>query len=84
LPVISREGNAQNVSSVTNESAGGDSVVQVPKAEGLIPRGGKAKLAVGGDGKILDEVVVSKKPAPGETVVFNIACEVPDDDTLIS
>lgn len=38
LSVVSREADGENVRSVSNESAGGSTGVQVPESESLVPR----------------------------------------------
>ena len=54
---------------MANETAGGGAGVKIPQAEGLVPRGRQSELTVGGDGKILDEVVVAQQGLAGDTVV---------------
>jgi len=49
----------KNIGGVTNESSGGESRVEVPESEGVIPRRGESELSVGGDNNVGDEVVVS-------------------------
>jgi len=49
LSVIGGEGNGKNVIGVSNETAGGSSSGKLPKAESLVPRGGKSIGTVGGD-----------------------------------
>jgi hypothetical protein len=68
LPVVGREGDGEDVRGVSNETAGGESGVEVPKTEGLVPRGGKSELSVGGDDDIRDEAVVSVEDALGVAV----------------
>lgn len=69
---------------MSDEPPGGDPRVEVPEAEGLIPGGGKAKLAIEGDGKVLDEVVVALEPSSGDSILISIVGEVPHDDGFIS
>lgn len=49
LTVVGGEGHGQNVVGVADESAGGLSSGELPKAEGLVPRGGQGVGTVGGD-----------------------------------
>jgi len=37
LPVVCGEGNGENVVGVADETAGGDTSGELPKAEGLVP-----------------------------------------------
>ena len=69
LTVISGEADGQDITSVTNETAGGGTGVKIPQTEGLIPRGGKSELTVGGDSEILNEVVVTQQGLAGNTIV---------------
>jgi hypothetical protein len=59
LAVVRAEGDTGNVTSVTNEAAGGLATVDVPQAEGTIPRARKSELSIAADDNILDEVGVS-------------------------
>ena len=45
LPVVSREGDREDVGGVTDESSGGRSGVEVPESEGVVPRRGEGELA---------------------------------------
>ena len=73
LTVVSRERNRQDVVGVANETTGGGTAVQIPKTEGLIPRGGQSELTVRRDGKILNEVRVTDERLTGDTVVHFIS-----------
>lgn len=53
---------------MANKATGGQTSVEVPKAEGLVPRGGEGKLSVGGDDDVRDERVVAVEDSLGETV----------------
>lgn len=84
LTVISREGNREDIVGVTDEATGGQTSVEVPKTEGLIPGSGQGKLTIGRDDNILDGRVVSVKGLLGDTeVTLVIADQVPDDDGLV-
>jgi hypothetical protein len=69
LTVIGREGNRENIVSVTDETTGGSTTVQIPETESLIPRGGQSELTVRRDGKILNEVRVTNERLTGDTIV---------------
>lgn len=68
LPVVGREGDGEDVRGVANEATGGESGVEVPEAEGLVPGGGQSELAVGGDDNVRDEAVVTVEDALGVAV----------------
>ena len=69
---------------MADEAAGGGTGVQVPKTEGLVPRGGESKLTVGGDDNVGDEVVVAVEESRGVAVVRVITAELPDDDGAVT
>jgi hypothetical protein len=84
LTVVGREGNREDIVGVTDEATGGEAGVEVPKTEGLVPRGGQSELTVRGDDNILDSRVVSVEGLAGDTeVTLVIANQVPDDDGLV-
>lgn len=83
LSVVGREGNGQDVTSVSDESSGGLSRVQVPQSQGLVPRGGKSELSVRGDDNVGDEVVVTVQDLLGVTVFTVFTSELPDNDLLV-
>lgn len=83
LPVVRAEADRQDIGGVADEAAGGESGVEVPEAEGVVPRGRERELAVGGDDNIGDEVVVSVEDALGVTVGLLLAGQLPDDDGLV-
>jgi len=84
LTVVGGEGDGENIGGVADESAGGGAGVQVPKTEGLVPRGGKSKLAVGGDDNVGNEVVVAVEDSLGVTVVGVVTAELPDNDGAVT
>ena len=59
LSVVGRERDREDVGGVSDESSGGESRVEVPKSEGVVPRRRESELAVGRDHNVRDEVVVS-------------------------
>lgn len=84
LTVVSREGHREDILLVANETAGGKASVQVPKTEGLVPRGRQGELTIRRDNNVLDSVVVSvKRLARNTKVAVVIAGQVPDDDGLV-
>ena len=83
LPVISTEADREDIRGVADESAGGETGVEVPEAEGVVPRRGKSELAVGGDDNVGYEVVVSVKDTLGVTILVFVTSQLPDDDSLV-
>ena len=57
--------------------------VQVPEAEGMVPRSGESELAVRGDNDIGNEVVVSVKNTFWVTKRVLIPGQLPDDDSFV-
>lgn len=49
LAVVGGEGDGQNVVGVSDETAGGGAGRELPKTEGLVPRGGEGISTIGGD-----------------------------------
>ena len=47
------ESHGKDVLGVANEAAGGGAVVEVPQAEGAIPRAGEGELSVGAHHNVL-------------------------------
>lgn len=68
LPVVSGEADRKNIGGVSNKTAGSETSVEVPEAEGVVPRGGERELAVRGDNNVRDEVVVAVEDALGVAV----------------
>lgn len=83
LPVVRAEADGQNVGGVADKAASGEAGVEVPEAEGVVPRGRERKLAVGGNDNIGDEVVVSVEDALGVAVGLLLAGQLPNDDGLV-
>ena len=83
LPVIGAEADRQNIRSVSNEFPGRLAGVQVPKSEGVIPRGGKSKLSVRRDNDVGNEVVMSVENAFWITERVLVSGQLPDDDGFI-
>ena len=73
----------QDIPSVTHKLPSGQTSVQVPQTQSLIPRGRQGKLAVGRDGNVRDKVVVAVQDLLGETKVGVIPGELPDDEGLV-
>lgn len=59
LTVVGGEGDGENITSVSDETAGGVSGSELPETEGLIPRGGKSVSSIGGDHTVGDNVRMS-------------------------
>ena len=83
LPVVSREGDRQDIGGVADEATGGETSVQVPKAESVVPGRGQSELAVGRDDNVRDEVVVSVEDTLGVTVLVFVTGQLPYDDGLV-
>ena len=84
LAVVSREGDRQNLLGVSNKAALSLSGLDVPEAEGSVPRGTQAELAIRRDDDILNEVRVSDQGLDGKAVVALLAGELPDKDGLVT
>ena len=52
-------------------------------SEGVVPRRRKGELAVGGNNNIRHEVVVAVEDALRVPVRVLVACQLPDDDSLV-
>ncbi len=83
LSVISAEADGQNIGSVADETAGGETSVEVPKAESVVPRRRKSELAVRGDDNVGNEVVVSMEDTLGVSILVVFTRQLPDDDSLV-
>ena len=69
LPVISTEADTEDIGGVTNEATGGLAGVQVPKAEGVVPRRGESELAIRGDDNVRHKVVVTVENTLGVAIL---------------
>ena len=83
LPVVRAEGDGEDIAGVADESAGGETGVQIPETESVVPGRREGELAVGGDDNIRNEVVVAVENSLGVAVRVLIAGQLPDDDGLI-
>ena len=83
LPVVRAEADRQNVGSVSNKAASGETGVEIPEPEGVVPGGRQRELAIRRDDDVGDEVVVSVKDALRVTVGLLLAGELPDDNGLV-
>ena len=83
LPVVSAEADGENVRGVADKTAGGETSIEVPEAEGVVPRRREGKLAIRRDDNIGDEVVMSVEDTLGVTVRVLFTSQLPDDDSLI-
>lgn len=84
LTVVRAEANAQHVTSVTNEAAGGLASVQVPQTQRLVPRGREGELAVRRNHNIGHEVVVAVQDLLGVAVVSLVTRKLPDNDGVVA
>jgi len=69
---------------VVDETAGGDTGVDVPQAQGAIPRSGQGELAIGGDDDVLNEVGVAVQGALGVAVLALLAGQLPHNDGVVT
>ena len=83
LPVISTEADREDIRGVADESTGGETGVQIPETESVVPGRREGELAIGGDDNIRNEVVVAVENSLGVAVRVLIAGQLPDDDGLI-
>lgn len=67
LSVVVGESNRENILLVSDKSSGGYTSVEVPEAEGCVPRSRESELTIGGDDDLLDEVVVAVESLAGLT-----------------
>lgn len=79
----SSKNSRENVASVADKLLGCQTSVKVPQPKGVVPRGRKSKLAVGRDGNIGHEVVVTVEDFLGETVQVVLSGELPSNDSLV-
>jgi hypothetical protein len=68
---------------VADKLAGREAGVEVPQAEGLVPRRRERELAVRRDDDVRDKVVVAVEDLLGEAERRLVARELPDDDGLV-
>ena len=78
LSVISTEADREDIRGVADESAGGETGVQIPETESVVPGRREGELAVGGDDNIRNEVVVAVENSLGVAVRVLIAGQLPD------
>ena len=83
LPVVGAEADGEDIGGVADEAAGSETGVQVPETEGVVPRRRKGELADGGNNNIRHEVVVAVEDALRVPVRDLVACQLPDDDSLV-
>jgi len=87
LSVVGRESDGKNILLVSNESLGGNTVLQVPKAESAIPRAGQSESSIGGEDNVRDDVGVALERTLGNTGSVILAVGIiqsPGDDGLVT
>lgn len=84
LTVVNGEGDGENILGMAQETAGGGTGVNIPKAESAIPRAGKTELAVRGDHHVLNGVAVTEAASLREAVLAFLAGQSPDNERLIT
>lgn len=80
LPVIRAKANGQHIGGMANKAARGNTCVEVPKAEGVVPGGRECELAVRRDDNVGHEVIVAPKDALRVAVRILVTSELPDND----
>ena len=83
LPVVSGEADGQYIGGVANEATSGETGVEVPQTESVVPRGRKRELAVRRDDNVRDKVVVAVEDALGVAVGVLITGQLPDNDGFV-
>lgn len=83
LSVVGREGDGEDIGSMADEATGGETGVQIPQTEGLVPGRGQSELTIGRDDYVRNKVVVAFEDALGVTVLRVIAGQGPDNDSLV-
>ena len=83
LAVVCGEADREDIGGVADKTASGNTSVEVPQAQRVVPRGGESELTVGGDDDVRYEVVVPVKDALWVTVLVLVAGVLPDDDRLV-
>lgn len=84
LPVVSGEGNREDVLGVTNKAAGGLSTSNLPEAKSAVPGSGERELSVRRDNNIGDEVAVALEGLAGVGIGVGIPGQRPDHDRLVT
>lgn len=84
LSVVGGEGDGENIVGVADESSGGGASGELPQTEGLVPRGREGVGTVRGDDTVRHNVGVAVEGSLGVSVLSLVACEVPDDQGLVS
>ena len=73
----------EDVASVSDKLPGGETSVEVPQPQGLVPRGGKGELTVRRDDNVRNKVVVAVEDLLGEAKGRIVPGELPDNDGLV-
>jgi len=84
LSVVGGESNGEYVVLVSGKPGGGDTSFEVPKSEGLVPRGGNGELTAAADNNIADKVIVALQSFHWVSVGFTVSVQLPDDQGLVS
>ncbi len=83
LPVVSTEADRQNVGRVANETTRCDAGMEIPKSEGVVPRGRQGELAVRRDDNVGNKVVMAVQNSFWVSVRVFVAGELPHDDSFV-
>jgi len=84
LAVVAGEGDGEDILSVANEAASGDTSVQIPQAKRSVPAGRESKLGIRRQDDILNEVSVALEGALGSAILVLLACESPFNESSIT
>ena len=84
LPVVHREGHAEDVLGVVLEPPGGLTSAEVPEPQVLVPGAGEGEVTVGGEDHVGDEVRVAVEPLLGHSVLTVLAGQLPHDQGLVA
>lgn len=84
LSVIGGERDGENITSVADKSVLGDTGLQVPDSQGLVPRAGDGVGTIVRDGTVLDNVGVALKRLSGDSVVGVVSGKRPHNQRLVS
>jgi len=83
LTVISRESNSKNILGVANETAGADTVGEIPQTKGVIPAARKSIVAIVGKLHVLHKVAVAVETTLSMSVFLARAGQLPHHESLV-
>lgn len=83
LSVVCTEADTKDIGSVTDESTGGRSGVEIPKTKGMVPRWRQGELTIGWDDDVWNEVIMTVKRPVWVTVLCVVSCQFPNNNGLV-